>query len=598
MLPIRFLVASAALTACLPFSTALAQATIHVPSQAPSIQSAIDQAVSGDTVLVAPGTYAVNSLTTRGKVLHLVSEAGASATTLTGGGASRVFYIHDNEGIATVVEGFTIRDGKAANSSSGTGSGGGAILVSGASPLFRDCIVTSSNAGNGGSSAGAGGHGGGLYVSNGSPRFERCIFSHNFAGTGGQGAKGANGADGTILSHHADNGGTGKTGGNGGNGGAVYVTGSSSDPIFANCLFTGNRAGSGGKGGTGGSGGDGYTFSLAAGDGGDGGKGGKGGDAGHGTVFVTSGAKAQLTSCTFGSNLSGYRGSGGNGGSAGSGEPNGSNGSSGSTGSFSTYAGLYAASGPVELYNCALWDHDSYALAGPPIGLTEVAGIYSALNSAARTTISGTNCFLLPSSGMDASWRPLASGALIDAGNETLLPNWTAGDLAGHLRSFDRPGVAGVSALDIGAYENTEAEWLPMGCGTNAAGSLTALSGLPTIGTWFTLGVDDPTGFMTTGSIAILSVNGAALPGPCGSLVPGFGLDPSLDGALLVDQGTSIALKIAGGWAGPGNPVPFVLPLPEFPSLVGASLFCQGAMLDIATFRLAAGQGLEGLIGQ
>jgi|GEM_PF-4990109 len=575
-----------------------AQSTIHVPSQAPSIQAAIDQAASGDTVLVAPGVYAMNAVSLRGKVLHLVSEEGADTTILSGSGSKRVFVIDEFEGISTIIEGFTILDGQAPTGGGTVGDGGGGLLIVNSSPTFRDCTIRSCSADNGSFGGHRGGHGGGAYVSNGSPRFERCSFEFNTAGSGGQGGQGSTGADGDFFSHHADNGGTGKEGGDGGHGAAAYVTGSNAFPVFANCLFEGNRAGTGGKGGTGGTGGDGYTFSLAAGDGGDGGTGGKGGDGGRGTVHVAGGASARFTSCTFFENLVAVRGARGSGGSPGSGEPSGSGGSLGAYGSYSTEAGIYAASGPVEIYNTVLWDHTSYSLGGPTVGLVEVSGVYTALNSAARTTISGANCFTLPSSMLDASLHPIDGGLLVDAGNETLLPNWTSGDHDGHLRVFDRPGVAGFSGLDIGARENTAAEWMALGCGTNEPGSLTVLSGAPTIGTGFSLGVDDPTGFVTNGSIAILAVSALAAPGPCGTIVPGLGMDPSQSGALLVDQGALIDLFVAGGWAGPGSPVAFDLGLPNSPGLVGLSIFVQGAMLDATTFRIATGEGLEGVIGQ
>jgi serine protease len=81
-------------------------ATLHVPSEHATIQAAIDAASSGDSILVAPGTY-VEHLDTRAKMLVLRSELGPASTVIDGGGQGRVI---DIAGGGTL-EGFTIRNG-------------------------------------------------------------------------------------------------------------------------------------------------------------------------------------------------------------------------------------------------------------------------------------------------------------------------------------------------------------------------------------------------------------------------------------------------------------------------------------------------------
>ncbi|MFQ5498222.1 MAG: thrombospondin type 3 repeat-containing protein [Candidatus Zixiibacteriota bacterium] len=56
-------------------------ATIHVPTDQPTIQAGIDTAANGDTVLVASGTY-FESLTLVSKSVHIVSAGGATLTHL------------------------------------------------------------------------------------------------------------------------------------------------------------------------------------------------------------------------------------------------------------------------------------------------------------------------------------------------------------------------------------------------------------------------------------------------------------------------------------------------------------------------------------
>lgn len=129
-----------------------------------TIQAGIDAAGEGDTMLVAAGTYSgignVN-LQTWGKPMVLHALEGPAVTTIDCEEAARGFFFWYFEIPDTVVSGFTVAHGK-------TDSVGGAVVCV-ASPRIRNCVLTDSEAANGG----------GFYAEYGAPILENCRMEGN-----------------------------------------------------------------------------------------------------------------------------------------------------------------------------------------------------------------------------------------------------------------------------------------------------------------------------------------------------------------------------------------------------------------------------------
>lgn len=88
---------------------ALASATvIHVPADQPTIQTGINAAVNGDTVLVAPGTY-YEHINFNGKRIVVKSEAGPQTTAISKSvNGIAIVTLNSGEDTTAVLWGFTI----------------------------------------------------------------------------------------------------------------------------------------------------------------------------------------------------------------------------------------------------------------------------------------------------------------------------------------------------------------------------------------------------------------------------------------------------------------------------------------------------------
>lgn len=220
----------ASLVALAPSSSAL---TIRVPADQPTLAAGIAAAASGDTVLVAPGTYSGpdnRDLDFAGKDLVLRSEAGALTTIIDCQEAGRAIRFHTGETHVAVVDGFTITNGKMVGFD--RSSWGGAIACDEAAPTIRRCIFVANTASIGGALAL-------LSTTGASPAVIDCEFSSNSASQQGAGTV-CDGVVATIASSSFDR--------NIGlvQGGGAMCIGTDTDVTFDGCTFTGNFAGSGG----------------------------------------------------------------------------------------------------------------------------------------------------------------------------------------------------------------------------------------------------------------------------------------------------------------------------------------------------------------
>lgn len=122
---------------------------IHVPTDHPTIQQAIDAASNGDIIEVAPGTY-VERIDFIGKAIHVRSSHGAEMTVIDGDQGGSVVTFESGEGHDSILESFTITNGKvwwkSGERSSRSDESGAGIHCDTASPMILQNIIFDNHA--------------------------------------------------------------------------------------------------------------------------------------------------------------------------------------------------------------------------------------------------------------------------------------------------------------------------------------------------------------------------------------------------------------------------------------------------------------------
>jgi parallel beta-helix repeat protein/predicted outer membrane repeat protein len=193
------------------------------PADFDNIQAAIDAALNGDKIEVAPGTY-YETVNFNGKSVRLYSSGGPDVTTINANGAHHVVQCVNGEDASTVLDGFTITGGNAG----GWGRGGGMFNLY-SSPTIINCTFIANWAED---------QGGGMYNrTNSSPILINCTFVGNSAMYNGGGICNESDSNPTLI-NCIFSGNSAKHG----NGGAMYgVYGD--PPEVINCTFSHNSAG-------------------------------------------------------------------------------------------------------------------------------------------------------------------------------------------------------------------------------------------------------------------------------------------------------------------------------------------------------------------
>ena len=230
----------------------------NVPYDYPTIQSAINAApTSGWTIQVAPGTYN-EAIDFKGKAITVKSTGARASTIIDGTGlTTSVVRAVTGETSATVLQGFTIRNGPI-GSANNTYRLGGGIFISSASPTIRDCAFTANQSAYGGgmyalysnslvenctfSQNSGSADGGGVQLFGGSPIVRNCVVSDNTAGNRGGGFHvvqhntGAAQMDGCTISGNRSN------VSDGGGISMAPLAGAAQKFLVSNCTITNNSA--------------------------------------------------------------------------------------------------------------------------------------------------------------------------------------------------------------------------------------------------------------------------------------------------------------------------------------------------------------------
>ena len=120
------------------------------------------------------------------------------------------------------------------------------------------------------------------------------------------------------------------------------------------------------------------------------------------------------------------------------------------------------------------------------------------------------------------------------------------------------------------------------GCGVNPAGSISVVSGTPTLGSTLVVGIANPMGTQSLESVPFLAVS--ALPDasyPCGTIVPGYGMLVPYTGELLL--GSSPFLMLSGpSRVDASSPAEIAVEFPSNAAFAGIVLHAQGLLIDLS----------------
>ncbi|RKY18657.1 MAG: hypothetical protein DRP63_01750, partial [Planctomycetota bacterium] len=219
-----------------------------------TIAHALDVAQNGDTIIVADATYHEHDLDFQGKKIHLKSANGPANCIIDCQQQGRAFYFHSGETTDSILEGFTVRNGKVSDTCGGAVlcmnnscptitncvfennkavdtngqyeyEDGGAIDCESSSPTITNCTFSGNSAHY---------HGGAILCYNSSPTVKDCAFNDNNTNEEG----------GAIFCYYSNPSieGCAFNGNIAGNyGGAIFCR-DSSNPVVTDCAFVSNSA--------------------------------------------------------------------------------------------------------------------------------------------------------------------------------------------------------------------------------------------------------------------------------------------------------------------------------------------------------------------
>ena len=225
--------------------------TILVPEEYSTIQSGIDAAGNGDTVIVAPDTYFEN-INFRGKSILLTSyfiydtdtqfinNTVIDGSTYTNSDSASTVSLCNGENESSILQGFTITGGSGTawvdpQLPNLTWYSGGGVFIYYASPTIRNNMITSNIVSNDGSFDGA--SGGGLLCFRGNPLICNNTFSANQADYGAGLVTDYSGA--RIMNNLIIY----NSGGQQYGGGGIYTIGTHTEPVLiCNNVVYGNHS--------------------------------------------------------------------------------------------------------------------------------------------------------------------------------------------------------------------------------------------------------------------------------------------------------------------------------------------------------------------